>query len=175
MKAEMTEIVMPSDANHIGTCFGGRIMSWIDMVAAIAAQRYVGSVVTASVDSIEFKEPIRIGDVVTLKASVNNIWNTSMEVGVKVEVQRPISAGDFGPVEESIEYHQYSKLSEPKQACRAYLTFVSVDIKGNRRKPVVPEDKTDDLTLFEEEEMLRRRKEANERRRIRLENSRKEQ
>jgi len=70
MRAEMTELVMPGDANPMGTAFGGRIMAWIDMVAAIAAQRAVGAVVTASVDSIEFEKPVRVGDVVTLKAAV---------------------------------------------------------------------------------------------------------
>lgn len=168
MKAEMTEIVMPSDANHIGTCFGGKIMSWIDMVAAIAAQRYVGSVVTASVDSVEFKEPIRVGDVITLKAFVNNIWNTSMEVGVRVEIQRPVQTGDLSEIDKFLEFHTYSKLSKPKKACKAYLTFISVDNKGKRRKPKI-EDYSNQLTKEEIEEMERRKIEANGRRKVRLE------
>jgi acyl-CoA hydrolase len=127
----MTELVMPGDSNHLGTCFGGKIMSWIDLVAAIAANRLVGTVVTASVDSIEFKRPIRVGDVLTLKASVNRVWNTSLEVGVTVLVQSPTPGIERGqmPVEDAM----YTWLAAPKQACRAYLTFVAVDNEGKRR------------------------------------------
>jgi len=130
MQAQMTEIVMPGDANHLGTCFGGKIMSWIDMVAAIAAQRLVGTVVTASVDSIQFKRPIQVGDLVTLKALVNRVWNTSMEVGVTVLVQSHVLAtgSDHEP-----DVPMHYVLSDSKQACKAYLTFVAVDDKGKRR------------------------------------------
>jgi acyl-CoA hydrolase len=126
MKAEMTELVMPGDTNHLGTCFGGKIMSWIDLCAAIAAQRLVGTVVTASVDSIEFKKSIKVGDVVTIQASVNAVWNTSLEVGVRVMVQSPTQL----PTEDTT----YMYFPELQQACRAYLTFVAVDNKGQRRR-----------------------------------------
>lgn len=128
MQAEMTEIVMPTHTNHLGTCFGGTIMSWIDTVAAIAAQRAAGMVVTASVDSIQFKEPIQLGDVVTLRAAVNKIWNSSMEVGVKIVCQTPVEIRAA-----AIDEPTHTILSEEYQACRAYLTFVAVDNSGKRR------------------------------------------
>jgi acyl-CoA hydrolase len=116
---EMTEIVMPSDTNHLGTCFGGTIMGWIDKAAAIAAQRLVDMVVTASVDTIEFKKPIKLSDVVTLKASVNRLWKTSMEIGVKVLVQPPKKVLDG--------ISSYNKLDT---FIHAYLTFISVNELG---------------------------------------------
>jgi len=113
MFCEMTEIVMPGDTNNLGTAFGGKIMQWIDVVAAIAAMRFAkGIVVTASIDNLEFKKPIQLGDIVTLKAAVNRSWNTSMEVGVKVTAWN-------------------EKVGEV-QACRAYLTFVALDGQGRR-------------------------------------------
>ena len=117
MEVEMTEIVMPGHANPMGTCFGGTIMSWIDIAAAIAAKRLVGDVVTASVDSIHFEKPIKVGDVVTIKASVNRIWKTSMEVGVTVLTQSSVD----GFLEKQIK------------VCRAYLTFVAVTPNGQKR------------------------------------------
>jgi acyl-CoA hydrolase len=131
MQAEMTEIVMPGDTNHLGTCFGGKIMSWIDMVAAIAAQRGVGSVVTASVDSVQFQHPIKLGDVVTLKSRVNRVWNTSLEVGVTVLVQRHEEDAIIVP---DRDVQTYQKLGNPQQVCKAYLTFVAVTDDGKRRE-----------------------------------------
>jgi len=157
MKAEMTEIVMPGDANHLGTCFGGKIMSWVDMVAAIAAQRLVGTVVTASVDRIEFKKPIKVGDIVTLLAKVNAVWNSSMEVGVKVLIQSP---KEVDSLEWGLE-RWWNEIDKPVQACKAYLTFVAVDSKGNRRN-------VNDYALFIDD--TTREEEANQRRKIRLEN-----
>lgn len=166
MKAEMTEIVMPGDANHLGTCFGGKIMSWIDIAAAVAAQRLAGTVVTASVDSIEFKRPIRVGDLVTIKSSVNRVWNSSMEVGVKVLVQSHImaSGSDHEP---DVTLHYV--LGEPKQACKAYLTFVAVDDRGKRRNVLVTEEfKFNHIDHDCETDRYRRYNEADERRKIRL-------
>lgn len=145
--AEMTEIVMPSDANPHGTAFGGKIMQWIDMVAAIAAWRFTGKVVTASIDSLVFRKPIQIGDIVTLKAAVNRAWNSSMEVGVKV-------------------WCESRETQEMFVACKAYLTFVAVDDDGKRcpvAKPFVPE-----YGMW-----ARRYKEADERRCRRLEKRKK--
>jgi acyl-CoA hydrolase len=150
MQAEMTEIVMPGDANHFGICFGGKIMSWIDMVAAITAQKFAGDVVTASVDSIEFIHPIAIGDIVTLKASVNCWWKTSMEIGVKVQTSHLSPSEADG----------YSYLELPNQVCRAYLTFIAVSKSGMRR-PI----KTH---IDQRYGSRRRRKEANIRRELRL-------
>jgi acyl-CoA hydrolase len=161
----MTEIVMPGDANPMGTAFGGKIMQWIDIAAGIAAMRAVGAAVTASVDSIEFNKPIMVGDVVTLKAAVNKVWNTSMEVGVQVTFQsrRLISIGAGGMFMRADYYRYY--LAEPVQACRAYLTFVAVDDNGKRI-----EIDHGQLPPTEGEEWVRRAEEAEVRRAIRLAN-----
>ena len=85
-----TEIVLPQHTNAIGTAFGGTIMSWVDICAAVAAQRHCGRVaVTASLDALNFRAPIRLGDVVTLTAQVNCAFRTSMEVGVLIEREEP--------------------------------------------------------------------------------------
>ncbi len=83
---EMTQIVMPGHCNALGTVFGGQVMAWIDVAAAVAAQRFVGGpVVTASMDGLVFRNPARIGDVMVLRATVNWAGRTSMEVGVRAE------------------------------------------------------------------------------------------
>jgi acyl-CoA hydrolase len=82
---EMTEVVLPNDANNLGTMFGGKVMQLMDIAGAIAARRHTRRmVVTAAVDSLAFHSPIRVGDLVVLKASVNRAFKTSLEVGVKV-------------------------------------------------------------------------------------------
>jgi len=82
---ESTEIVLPQHANAIGTAFGGTIMSWIDICAAVTSQRHCGRVaVTASVDALSFLAPIRLGDVVILRGRINAVFRTSMEVEVRV-------------------------------------------------------------------------------------------
>ena len=102
-------LVMPGQANPYGTAFGGAIMSWIDMVAAMAAQKHCGrEVVTAGIDSVAFETPVRIGDQVVLLACVNYVNRTSMEVGVKVIKENPVTG-------------------ERSTATRAFLTFVAVD------------------------------------------------
>jgi acyl-CoA hydrolase len=84
----MLELMYPNDANPLGSVMGGRVMHLIDVAAAIAATRHCRRpCVTASVDHIAFKEPVRVGDVLVLKASVNYTGRTSMEVGVRVEVE----------------------------------------------------------------------------------------
>ncbi len=120
---ESRYLIMPHQANPHGTAFGGVIVAWIDMVAAMTAQRHCGKeVVTAGIDSLVFKEPIRIGDHVVLKASVNYVSRSSMEVGVKVTREDPYSG-------------------EQVTATTAYLTFVALD--ENKRPtpapPIVPE------------------------------------
>jgi acyl-CoA hydrolase len=83
---EMTELVLPQHANAIGTAFGGAIMSWIDICCSIAAKRHCGTVcVTARVDALEFRAPIKVGDVVRLTARLNAAFTSSMEIGVRVE------------------------------------------------------------------------------------------
>lgn len=85
-------LLMPHEANPFGTAFGGVILAWMDMVAGMAAQQYCNrEVVTAGMDSVQFREPIHVGDHVILKASVNYAGRTSMEVGVQVSRQEPLT------------------------------------------------------------------------------------
>ena len=125
---EMTQIVMPSQANSQGTVFGGQIMAWIDICAAVSAQRFArGSVVTASMDHLTFEAPIRQGHVVVLRSMVNWAGTTSIEVGVRVEGEDPMN-GD--------RTHTSS----------AYLTFVALGEDGAPREvptllPQSPEEK----------------------------------
>jgi len=110
---------MPHQANPAGTVFGGVIMSWIDMVASMAAQRHCSKqVVTASIDSIWFRKPINIGDHVVLKAAVNHVGKTSMEVGVQVIKENPDTQNQT-------------------IATTAHLTFVALD-KNGKPAPVPP-------------------------------------
>jgi acyl-CoA hydrolase len=124
---ETRYLIMPQQANPHGTAFGGAIVAWIDMVAAMAAQRHAGcEVVTAGIDSLAFKEPIRIGDHVTLKASVNYVSRSSMEVGVQVIKEDPYSGKNV-------------------LATTAFLTFVALDEnkKPITAPPIVPETDED--------------------------------
>ncbi len=110
---------MPHQANPHGTAFGGVIMAWIDMVAAMAAQRHCGKeVVTAGIDSLAFKEPIHIGDHVLLKAAVNYVSRSSMEIGVRV-----------------IREDAYT--GEQVVATAAHLTFVALD-ENKKPTPAPP-------------------------------------
>jgi acyl-CoA hydrolase len=122
-QSEMAEIVLPNDANPLGALLGGRLMHWIDLAGAMAAHRHSRNyVVTASVDHIDFLVPVRVGDLVILRSSVNRVFRTSMEVGVKVWVENYISGAR-------------------NHVASAHLTFVAVDA-GGRRLPVpavVPE------------------------------------
>lgn len=120
-----TELVLPQHTNAIGTAFGGTIMSWIDITAAVSAQRHCGRVaVTASVDAIDFLAPIRLGDVVTLTARVHCVFRTSMEVFVLVERELPAAT--------------VSERNPERTVCaRARLTFVNIDADG-RAAPVPP-------------------------------------
>ena len=135
----MTELVLPHHTNQLGNLLGGQLMHWIDICAALASAKHSQHVcVTASVDRIDFHHPIKLGNVVTLIASVNRAFKTSMEVGVKVFGESLI---------EGTRVHSNT----------AYLIFVSVDENG---KPVdtfeiVPE--TDDEKRRFEEALQRRK------------------
>lgn len=108
----MTQLVLPTHTNALDTVFGGTVMSWIDISAAIAAQRHSGrDVVTASMDQLSFVAPIRKGWVVNLKASVNFTSRTSMEIGIRVEAENP-------------------KTSEIFHTASAYMTFVALGSDG---------------------------------------------
>ena len=115
----ITEIVHPSDSNALGTIFGGKIVAWIDIAAAIAAGRHARSVVvTASIDALHFVAPVKVGDVVHIKASVNYAGRTSMEVGVRVDSEHLITGA---------MHH----------TATAYTTFVALDAHG-KPTPVPP-------------------------------------
>ncbi|MHC4517334.1 MAG: acyl-CoA thioesterase [Planctomycetota bacterium] len=136
-------LVMPHQANPQGTAFGGAIMGWIDMVAAMAAERHCGTeVVTAGIDSMAFKEPVRIGDHVVLKASVNYVSRSSMEVGVQVTREDPCTG-------------------EKAMATTAHVTLVALD--ENKRPtaapPVVPETAEERRRYESAKERVRLRKE----------------
>ncbi|MGA2336904.1 MAG: acyl-CoA thioesterase [Terriglobales bacterium] len=121
--SEMAEIVLPNDANVLNALLGGRLMHWIDLAGAMAAHRHSRQhVVTASIDHLDFLVPVRVGDFVILRSSVNRVFHTSMEVGVKVWVEN-------------------YRAEESRHVSSAYLTFVAVDVAGNRLPvpPVIPE------------------------------------
>lgn len=123
---ESRYMLMPHQANQYGTAFGGVIMAWIDMIAAMAAQRHCGrEVVTAGIDSLSFREAIAVGEHAVLKASVNYAGHTSMEVGVRVIREDP--------------YYGRQTI-----ATTAHLTFVALDKEKHPVEvpPILPQ--TDD-------------------------------
>lgn len=121
--SEMAEIVLPNDANPLNALLGGRLMHWIDLAGAMAAHRHSRQwVVTASIDHLDFLVPVRVGDLVILRSSVNRAFHTSMEVGVKVWVEN-------------------YRAEEKRHVSSAYLTFVAIDAAGKHVPvpPVLPE------------------------------------
>ena len=128
----MTEIVLPNDTNVFGNLMGGRLMYWMDIAAAIAAQRHCNApVVTASVDNISFENPIKLGNTVHIESKVSRAFNTSMEVHIKV----------WG--EDFTQQYKY-------KSNEAYYTFVALD--ANRKPRVVPQivpETDEDNKLFE--------------------------
>jgi acyl-CoA hydrolase len=140
-QSEMTEIVLPNDANPLAALLGGRLMHWIDLAGAMAAHRHSRShVVTASVDHIDFLVPVRVGDLVILRSSVNRVFHTSMETGVKIFVENYIA-------------------DTAQHVASAYLTFVAIDAQGNHLK--VP------AVIPETEDQQRRYEDAGRRREVR--------
>lgn len=140
---ESSELIMPQDANILGHAFGGAIMAMVDKAAAVVAFRHArANCVTASIDRVDFKEPIHVGELVSCKASVNFVGTTSMEVGVRVEAEDLISG---------VRRHTNT----------CYLTFVAIDRNG---RPVpIPG------LITETDEDRRRHDAAQARRRRRLE------
>lgn len=128
----MTEMVLPNDTNTLHNLMGGRLMHWMDIVAAIAAQKHCNRiVVTASVDNISFKEPINLGNVVTLRSQVTRAFNSSMEVFIEV------TAEDI-PASKKIMTH------------RAFFTFVAVDQNGKPIEiPQIVPETAEEIELFE--------------------------
>jgi len=141
-RVETANIVLPGLTNVHGTIFGGILLQWIDLAAAIAAARHAGApVVTAAMDRVHFLRPVRLGALVVVQAQVNFVAHTSMEVGVRVFVE------DL-------------RTKERTQATRAYVTMVAVDGTG-RPAPVQP-------LVLETDDDRRRHAAAEQRRAVRL-------
>ena len=139
---DQTAVVFPNDLNAYGTLFGGRVLDLCDRVAGVVAKRHTGKVcVTLGIDSVRFLAPAKHGDILVFKASINRVWKTSMEIGLKVFKE------DF-------------RTQERVHILSAYFTFVALDdhLKPVEVPPVLP------LSADEK----RRYKEAEERRLIRL-------
>ena len=133
-RVEMTQAMLPMDANRAGNVYGGTIMKLIDTAAGIVAQRHCRTnVVTASMDRLDFHEPVLVGELVLLRASINYVGNTSMEVGVRVEAENMMTG-------------------EVRHTNSAYLTMVSLD--ENRKPAPVPK------IVLETEDEKRRFKEG---------------
>ena len=140
-QSERSEIVFPADSNALGALFGGRLMQYIDLVGAMAASRHARAItVTAAMDHLDFVAPVRVGELLILKASVNRAFNTSMEVGVRVMV-------------EDVREQRLRHVSS------AYLTFVAMDREG-KRLAVPP-------VIAETEHQTRRYEDAGRRREMR--------
>ncbi len=140
-RTEMTELVLPQDANLLGNILGGRVMHLIDIAGAIAAYRHCHrQVVTASVDHLDFLNPVRVGDLIVLEAQVNRAFHTSVEVGVEV-------------------FSENSTAGARKRTTKAFLTYVALDEAG---KPA----RVPPLLVKTHQEKLRYR-EAGERRKAR--------
>ena len=115
-QSEMTEIILPNDTNTLGNLLGGRLMHFIDLTGAMAAYRHSRTnVVTAAMDHIDFIRPVHLGDLLTLKSSVNRAFSTSMEVGVKV-------------------WAENTRTGSVVHVASAYLVFVAIDNQGRRQK-----------------------------------------
>jgi len=142
-RSEMTEIVLPAQTNPLGKLLGGQVMHLVDMAGALAAHRHSNSyVVTASVDYIDFRNAVNLGELVILKSQVNRVFNTSMEVGVEVFSEQILTG-------------------QRKHTTTAYVTFVAIDEYTKQPKTVRP-------LLLKTAEEKRRFREAAERRKTRL-------
>ena len=140
--SEYSELALPNDANGLGNMLGGKVMHLVDLAAAMAGLRHAHQpIVTASVDSLHFLHPVHIGELIILRSSVNRVFRSSMEIGVKVMTEKLLTG-------------------ERLHTCSAYLTFVAVDREGKAIAiaPVIPET----------EDEIRRYRQAGERREYRL-------
>lgn len=138
----MSQVMTPQDVNRAGNVHGGVIMRLVDNAAGVVAARHAQSnVVTASIDRLDFHHPVYIGDLVTMMASLNMTGKTSMEVGVRVETENPMTG-------------------EVNHVASAYLTLVSLD-ETSKPRPISP-------LILESEIEERRNREARARREIRL-------
>jgi acyl-CoA hydrolase len=142
-ESQMAEVVLPAQTNALGKLLGGHVMHLVDIVAAMAASRHANSyMVTASVDYIDFQNPVNLGEIVILKSHVNRVFHTSLEIGVEV-------------------YSENILTGERKQTTTAYVTFVAIDEHTRMPKQVPP-------LIVKTAEEKRRWREAAKRRVIRL-------
>ena len=121
----MHELILPNDTNNLDTVFGGKVMQYMDLCAAMSAYKFARTaVVTASVDRLDFLAPATVGDMLILKSSVNYAHKTSMEIGVRIDAENV-------------------KTGQRKHTASAYLTFVSLDEDGKPQKisDIIPETK----------------------------------
>src|SRR6516164_4692728 len=140
--SEYSELALPNDANGLGNVLGGKVMHLVDLAGAMAAIRHARRpVVTLSVDRLQFLQPVHIGELIMLRSSVNRVFRTSMEVGVKVTTEKLLTG-------------------ERRHTCSAYLTFVALD-ENQKPTPITP-------VIPETEEEQRRYRQAGERRQYRL-------
>src|SRR5271163_2215080 len=124
--SEYSELALPNDANGLGNLLGGKIMHLVDLAGAIAAMKHCRNVVvTASIDHMDFIHPVRIGQWVRLRSSVNRAFRTSMEVGVKVFVEDLLTGAE-------------------RHVSSAYLTFVALGVDGKRVEVPQAVPETDD-------------------------------
>lgn len=137
-QVEMTEIVLPQHTNSLGTIFGGVILSWTDIAAAIAAQKHCQKmVVTASFDAMNFLAPIHLGWIVYIKGQVNYASETSCEVGIKINAENPLT-------------------QESHHTASAYITMVAIDSNGRPTKiPKINPDSPDEKRRYEEAKIRR--------------------
>jgi len=141
--SEMAEVVLPAQTNALGKLLGGHVMHLVDIVAAMAASRHANSyMVTASVDYIDFRNPVSLGEIVLLKAHVNRVFHTSLEIGVEV-------------------FSEDILTGERKHTTSAFVTFVAIDEHTRKPRPVRP-------LILKTSEERRRWREAAIRREIRL-------
>src|ERR1700676_1919969 len=142
-RSEMAEVVLPAQTNALGKLLGGHVMHLVDIAAAMSAHRHSNSyAVTASVDYIDFRNPVNLGEIVNLKSQVNRVFRTSMEVGVEV-------------------YSENAMTGERRHTTTAYVTFVAVDEHTKMPRPVPP-------LILKTAGERRRYREAAERRKTRL-------
>ena len=140
---EMTQIILPGHTNNHGTAFGGQITAWIDICASVSARRFSKApVVTVSIDQVHFLRPVTLGMILVLRSRVNQVWNTSMEIGVRVELEDREGNRELGAT--------------------AYLTFVSLDEQGKAQPLPKLQNQDDPLNK-------RRSEDADKRREVRLE------
>jgi acyl-CoA hydrolase len=148
--SEYSEYALPNDANVLGNILGGKVMHLVDLAGALAAVRHSRcAAVTASVDHMSFLHPVQVGQLIVLRSSVNRVFHTSMEVGVRVEVENLMTG-------------------EKIHTSSAYLTFVALDQSGQRCSVALVIPETEDEKRRFEEAARRRAHRLGERERVRL-------